>query len=64
MPRRTSPDLRVDWKIRIDAALAGAIELNLGFVRGRPKYAARSKLIEQLLKEWLERQYAPVAESV
>jgi hypothetical protein len=54
MPRKTSPDLTIPWKIQLDAGVAGAVEHQLlDKVHGKPKYAARKQLIEQLLRGWL-----------
>ena len=54
MPRRFSPDLRRDWKIPLPATLAGAVEFELlDPLTKKPRYGERSKLIAQLLSDWL-----------
>lgn len=54
MPRHTSPDLRKDWKISLDATVAGAVEFELlDPLTGKPRYAERSRLIGALLANWL-----------
>lgn len=57
MPRPPAPNMLKKWKITLDAALAGAVEHRLlDPVHRKPIYGARSKLIEELLSEWLEKQ--------
>lgn len=52
--RPRSPFLRSDWKISLPAALAAEVELRLlDPLTKKPGYAARSRLIEELLKRWL-----------
>jgi hypothetical protein len=47
----------VEWKLHIQADLAAEIEmLLLDPARERAKYGARSELIHQLLRQWLEEQ--------
>jgi len=54
MPRHTSPDLRIDWKISLSATLGGAVEHEImDPLTGKPRYGERSKLIGALLAEWL-----------
>lgn len=56
MPRPRNPYLRADWKICLPAPLAAEIDLMLEDpLTRKPKYGARSKLIESLLSEWIER---------
>lgn len=47
-----------NWKVRIDAPLAGALEhlFATGNVDGEAKYGVRSRLIEELLRSWLNRE--------
>lgn len=53
MPRPRNPYLRADWKICLPAPLAAEIDLMLEDpLTRKPKYGARSKLIEQLLSQW------------
>jgi len=54
MPRRCSPDLTKDWKIVLPATLAGSVEFELlDPLSGKPRYGERSRLISQLLSNWL-----------
>lgn len=59
MPRRARGALSTDLKISIDAALAGQVEmLLLDPIHGKAKYGSRSKLIERLLRDWVDSQLA------
>lgn len=52
---RRSAELMKDWKIPVPAELAGKIEMVLTDpLTRKPKYGARVKLIEGLLKNWLD----------
>lgn len=54
MPRPVNPDLTIDWKVCLPATLAGSVEHELmDTITGKPRYAARSKLIAYLLAGWL-----------
>lgn len=54
MPRHVSPDLMKDWKIVLPATLAGSVEFELlDKSTGKPRYGERSRLIAQLLSDWL-----------
>lgn len=54
MPRPCNPNLSKDWKIPLDAALAGAVEHELmNSITGKPRYGERTKIISMLLSEWL-----------
>lgn len=45
----------VEWKCHIPIDVAGQIDLvHLDAVRGVPTYGARSALVTQLLREWLD----------
>lgn len=55
--RRPDRDLIVKWKVNIPATTAGRVELMLlDPVLNKPIYAARSKLIEALLENWIAQQ--------
>lgn len=46
--------LRSDWKLSIDATCAARVDLLLAEpLTGKPKYGARSKLVQALLEGWL-----------
>jgi hypothetical protein len=52
--RPFSPHLRADWKLSIEAALAAEVDLVLEDpVTRKPKYGARSKLVQMLLRNYL-----------
>lgn len=54
-PRAAIPT--VEWKHHVRADLAAQVELILADpMRERVKYGARSRLLEQLLEEWLAKQ--------
>lgn len=54
MPRACNPNLMKDWKIPLDASLAGAIEFELmDPITKKPRYGERSKLVGYLLAQWL-----------
>lgn len=52
---RKLPYDRVEWKISLPAHVAARVELRLPApAGGKPRYGARSRLVEQLLDEWLK----------
>lgn len=54
MPRACNPNLMKDWKIPLDASLAGAVEFELmDPITKKPRYGERSKLVAALLADWL-----------
>lgn len=54
-PRNTVPS--IEWKVYLPSDLAAQIELLLlDPMRDKPKHGARGKLVEQLLREWLEKR--------
>lgn len=53
-PRKNIPT--VDWKITVPVDVAAQVEELLMGRNGRPKYGARSELIEVLLRQWLRDQ--------
>jgi hypothetical protein len=59
MPRHCNPDLTKDWKLPIPATVAGAVEFELlDPVTKKPRYGERTRLVTQLLANWLrERGY-------
>jgi hypothetical protein len=60
MPRPCNPDLIARWNVSLPATLAGAIEFHLyDPIHNKPLYGAKSKLIETLLQEWLDKQQRP-----
>lgn len=64
MPRPPSPERQKKWKLSINATIAGRVELELmDPVHRKPIYGERSKLVEQLLSEWLERRRQDKEES-
>lgn len=51
------PYKRVDFKVSLPAALAAEIDLMFEDpITRRPKYGARARLIESLLRQWLARE--------
>lgn len=55
--RPRQPYLRVDFKISLPAALAAEIDLMFEDpLTRRPKYGARARLVESLLRNWLDAQ--------
>lgn len=57
MGRPASAKRQKKWKVSIDAALAGAVELRLlDPLHKKPAYGKRSELIEQLLSDWLDKE--------
>lgn len=58
MSRRKHKELLKDWKIPVEADLAGKIEYVLSdpLASNRPKYGARVRLIDNLLRYWLDWQ--------
>ena len=60
MGRPNNPDLTKYWKICLPATLAGAVEFYfMDKLHHKPKYAARAKLITELLSTWLNQQKVP-----
>lgn len=58
MARALSPNLMKDWKIPLDASLAGAVEFYLmDPTTKKPRYGERSKLVGWLLAEWLQKTH-------
>lgn len=54
-PRKLDPV--IEWKLTVPSSLSARVEFQLfDPVRGKPKYGARSALINQLLTEWVEKQ--------
>lgn len=48
---------KVEWAVMIPQPLAAQVELLLlDPLLDKPKHGARSELLEQLLREWLEKQ--------
>jgi hypothetical protein len=59
------PYPRVDFKVSLPAALAAEIDLMFEDpLTRRPKYGARAKLIESLLRNWLATQKSEPAPPV
>lgn len=57
MARKRHLDEPVQWFIHIPKSLAAKVELLLAdTATGQPRYGARSALIQQLLREWLEKR--------
>lgn len=55
--RKPYSEPRVAWKIYLPQSLAAQIELLLlDPMREKVKYGARNELLEQLLRDWFERQ--------
>lgn len=55
--RPLNPYLRAEWKLSLHAATAAEVDLMLEDpLTRKPKYGARSKLVESLLDDWLSRQ--------
>lgn len=55
MARPQSSEFTKEWKIHVEATIAGKVEhLLFDTMHGRPMYGARKKLIEALLENWLE----------
>lgn len=55
--RPLNPHLRAEWKLSVRATIAARVDLLLEDpVTRKPKYGARSKLIEGLLEQWLADQ--------
>lgn len=47
----------VAWEVHLNADLAAQVELLLlDPLRNKPRYGARGKLVEKLLKGWVEEQ--------
>lgn len=50
-------EYQIDWKLQIDAPVAARVEQLLwDSALGKPRYGARNQLINELLREWLDRQ--------
>jgi hypothetical protein len=59
MGRPRSPENYTQWKVHIDATIAARVEMRFfDPIRGKPKYGSRHELINELLREWLEKQEA------
>lgn len=57
MARPFAPEAYIQWKVHIPATLAAQVELHFfDRVRGKPKYASRSKLLVELISRWLDEQ--------
>lgn len=57
MPKQFNADLIVKWKITLPATLAGRVEyMLLSPTYGKPIYAARARLVEALLENWVARE--------
>jgi hypothetical protein len=55
--RPLTPHLRAEWKLSLHAAVAAEVDLLLEDpLTRKPKYGARSRLIEALLDNWLSQQ--------
>lgn len=53
--RRNKPDLMKNWKVPINAELAGRVEFTiLDPLTRKPRYGARSLLVEALFEHWLD----------
>ena len=58
MPRRAgrpqSAELRADWKLSLPASVAAEVDLLLEDpLTRKPKYGARSSLVEAMLRNWI-----------
>jgi len=63
MPRRPLADPPVEVSVSIPTTLLDKIDLLLfDPVRGRVRYGARSKLIQQLLKRWVDERIGAQAQ--
>lgn len=57
--RKEHLDPPVEWIVNIPTSLSAKVELLLyDPMLQKPKYGAKSGLVQQLLREWLERQQA------
>jgi len=55
--RKPQLDRPVDVMVSIPSTVAAKLELLLyDPLTGRPQYGGRSRLIQQLIREWIERQ--------
>jgi len=55
MPRRKLADPPIELHLSLPSSLVKSVDERLiDPVRGKPRYAARSKLIQHLLIKWLE----------
>lgn len=55
--KKKQADRPEDWKISLPRSITAPVSLLLADpLTGRPKYGARSRLIERLLREWLVTQ--------
>lgn len=60
-PRK--PYLRADWKLSLPAELAARVDLVLEDpLTRKPKYAARARLVEGLLRNWLAQNTGDISE--
>lgn len=57
MPRIPKADPPVTFKCSLPESLALRVDVRLGIdpLRGQRRYGERSKLVERLLREWVER---------
>lgn len=45
--------IQVKWKLSLDASIAGRVEnILMDPMTGKPRYGARARLVEELLKRW------------
>lgn len=58
MPRKRHLDTPVQWFINIPKTLAAKVELLLAdpLQPDRARYGSRSALVQQLLREWIEKR--------
>lgn len=59
MPRGRRKDTipSIEWKLHIEGLLAAKVELLLTDpMRKKPRWGARSNLVEKLLRQWVEEQ--------
>lgn len=53
MSRPYREGIQTKWKLSLDATVAGRVEhILLDPLSGRPRYGARARLVEELLKRW------------
>lgn len=55
--RKPYTEPRIQWKLYLPATVASQVELLLfDPLREKIRHGARNELVEQLLREWLEKQ--------
>jgi len=55
--KKLHADRPVDWKLSLPTSITAPVSLLLSDpLTGVPKHGARSRLVAQLLREWLEKQ--------